>query len=133
MNYVVEYSSGCVHCLYLREFMMSSAVWLTTIICWCVECWYIDTVYSMEQLNVCSSVLYGSVFFPPLEPVHYMGWRWKKPRYYSCEVCGKVFQQQCSLSAHKSLHKGSTRCPTCNTVLSRKSNLWRHLKMIHKC
>jgi len=52
VNYVVEYSSGCVHCLYLREFMMSSAVWLTTIICWCVECWYIDTVYSMEQLNV---------------------------------------------------------------------------------
>lgn len=51
---------------------------------------------------------------------------------YQCELCGKAFQQQCSLSAHKGLHKGNTCCPICHTVLSRKSHLWRHLRMVHR-
>jgi uncharacterized C2H2 Zn-finger protein len=35
------------------------------------------------------------------------------------------------LTSHKKIHLGETRCNLCNKVLSRKSNFYRHLMMVH--
>lgn len=50
---------------------------------------------------------------------------------YPCKMCGKVFKTCSSLSKHKDVHRGTTRCLVCNTVLSRASYLKQHMASIH--
>ena len=50
---------------------------------------------------------------------------------YPCKMCGKVFKTCSSLSKHKDVHRGATRCVVCNTVLSRASYLKQHLASVH--
>ncbi|PSN49793.1 hypothetical protein C0J52_01363 [Blattella germanica] len=50
---------------------------------------------------------------------------------YPCKMCGKVFKTCSSLSKHKDVHRGATRCLVCNTVLSRASYLKQHLASVH--
>ncbi|KAE8746198.1 hypothetical protein FOCC_FOCC007070 [Frankliniella occidentalis] len=53
------------------------------------------------------------------------------PRRYVCNICGKDFARENSLSSHRSVHKGSTQCPICFVILSRKQHLKRHLNTVH--
>lgn len=50
---------------------------------------------------------------------------------FPCKLCGKVFKAGSSLSKHKDVHRGITRCPVCNVVLSRASYLKQHLAAVH--
>ncbi|KAJ9587688.1 hypothetical protein L9F63_018868, partial [Diploptera punctata] len=51
---------------------------------------------------------------------------------FTCNICGASYRQGTNLTAHKKKHFGETRCHLCNKILSRKSNMERHLFTVHK-
>lgn len=50
---------------------------------------------------------------------------------FSCGQCGKTFQHANSVWYHSAIHLGETRCYICSQVLSRKSNMKRHMRLVH--
>jgi len=48
-----------------------------------------------------------------------------------CEVCGKSFKHKDSRRQHYKTHEGSTECPICHSVLSRKYELKVHMRKRH--
>lgn len=48
-----------------------------------------------------------------------------------CKLCNKTFRHEKSYTQHKSVHKGSTRCPICDKILCRKYQLKVHLSNLH--
>jgi len=53
-------------------------------------------------------------------------------RKFVCKLCGKKFGRHDSLTHHKSLHQGHTKCPVCQMVFSRVFSLRRHMLTVHK-
>ncbi|XP_052124099.1 broad-complex core protein isoforms 1/2/3/4/5 isoform X11 [Frankliniella occidentalis] len=53
------------------------------------------------------------------------------PKKFLCNVCGKAFTREDSLSSHRNVHRGTTQCSLCMVVLSRKSHLKRHMLVVH--
>ena len=50
---------------------------------------------------------------------------------FVCDLCGKTLRSEASLSNHRSIHRGSTRCRLCGGVYSTISALRRHVRMSH--
>ncbi|EEB19716.1 conserved hypothetical protein [Pediculus humanus corporis] len=48
-----------------------------------------------------------------------------------CEICGKTFKHRDSRRQHYKSHEGSTECPICHNVLSRKYELKVHMRKRH--
>lgn len=48
-----------------------------------------------------------------------------------CSLCLKTFTHPLSLVQHRHVHTGSTVCPICKVVFSRKYNLKTHIKNVH--
>lgn len=49
-----------------------------------------------------------------------------------CKICVKPFAHPHSLKQHMPVHSGTTQCPICKAVLSRKYHLKLHIKSKHK-
>ncbi|KZC06377.1 Broad-complex core protein isoform 6 [Dufourea novaeangliae] len=52
---------------------------------------------------------------------------------FRCRICLKGFKHPMSLTLHKDLHTGQTRCPICQRIFSRSYDMKSHLLRIHKC
>ncbi|XP_023714041.1 broad-complex core protein isoforms 1/2/3/4/5 isoform X13 [Cryptotermes secundus] len=50
---------------------------------------------------------------------------------FVCQICGKAFKHAGSLSMHRRLHRGHTRCPVCHKVFSRTYYMKVHMQLIH--
>lgn len=50
---------------------------------------------------------------------------------YHCAICGKGFNYHGSLLKHRSVHRGTSRCPICNQVFNRTSYIKPHLMTVH--
>ncbi|XP_043275557.1 protein bric-a-brac 2-like isoform X6 [Venturia canescens] len=48
-----------------------------------------------------------------------------------CDVCGRSYSRRDSLTHHRSIHKGQTRCPICQRVFSRIYDMRLHLLRTH--
>lgn len=51
---------------------------------------------------------------------------------YTCNICGTSYKQRSSLKQHMDVHLNNTKCPICNLTLSRKVDVRRHKKIVHK-
>lgn len=51
---------------------------------------------------------------------------------FRCRICWKGFRHPMSLTLHKDLHTGQTRCPICQRIFSRSYDMKAHLLRIHK-
>ncbi|XP_012226227.1 protein bric-a-brac 2-like isoform X3 [Linepithema humile] len=51
---------------------------------------------------------------------------------FRCRICWKGFKHPMSLTLHKDLHAGQTRCPICQRIFSRSYDMKTHLLRIHK-
>ncbi|XP_008212549.1 protein tramtrack, beta isoform isoform X4 [Nasonia vitripennis] len=51
---------------------------------------------------------------------------------FRCRICWKGFKHPISLTLHKDLHTGQTRCPICQRIFSRSYDMRVHLLRIHK-
>ena len=51
---------------------------------------------------------------------------------FRCRICWKGFKHPISLTLHKDLHTGLTRCPICLRIFSRSYDMRVHLLRIHK-
>lgn len=51
---------------------------------------------------------------------------------FRCRICCKGFKHPISLTLHKDLHTGQTRCPICQRIFSRSYDMRVHLFRIHK-
>ncbi|KAG5313626.1 BRC1 protein, partial [Acromyrmex insinuator] len=51
---------------------------------------------------------------------------------FRCRICWKGFKHPMSLTLHKDLHTGQTRCPICQRIFSRSYDMKAHLLRIHK-
>ncbi|XP_014210974.1 longitudinals lacking protein, isoforms H/M/V-like isoform X3 [Copidosoma floridanum] len=51
---------------------------------------------------------------------------------FRCRICWKAFKHPISLTLHKDLHTGQTRCPICQRIFSRSYDMRVHLFRIHK-
>ncbi|KAK2579647.1 hypothetical protein KPH14_011572 [Odynerus spinipes] len=51
---------------------------------------------------------------------------------FRCRICWKGFKHPMSLTLHKDLHAGQTRCPICQRIFSRSYDMKAHLLRIHK-
>lgn len=52
-----------------------------------------------------------------------------EPATLSCPTCGTLIKRKKDLGRHMKMHQETLVCPTCAKVVSRKSDLVRHLKM----
>lgn len=52
---------------------------------------------------------------------------------FRCRICWKGFKHPMSLTLHKDLHTGQTKCPICHRIFSRSYDMRAHLLRIHKC
>ncbi|XP_023287944.1 broad-complex core protein isoforms 1/2/3/4/5 isoform X2 [Orussus abietinus] len=52
---------------------------------------------------------------------------------FRCRICWKGFKHPMSLTLHKDLHTGQTKCPICHRVFSRSYDMKMHLMRIHNC
>ncbi|XP_046419017.1 protein bric-a-brac 2-like isoform X4 [Neodiprion fabricii] len=52
---------------------------------------------------------------------------------FRCRICWKGFKHPMSLTLHKDLHTGQTKCPICHRIFSRSYDMKAHLLRIHKC
>lgn len=52
---------------------------------------------------------------------------------FRCRICWKGFKHPMSLTLHRDLHTGQTRCPICQRIFSRSYDMKAHLLRIHKC
>ncbi|XP_050448203.1 broad-complex core protein isoforms 1/2/3/4/5-like isoform X2 [Cataglyphis hispanica] len=50
---------------------------------------------------------------------------------FRCRICWKGFKHPMSLTLHKDLHTGQTRCPICQRIFSRSYDMKAHLLRIH--
>lgn len=48
-----------------------------------------------------------------------------------CNVCGKTYNRGDSLAHHRSIHRGDTVCPICQTVFTRKYTMRCHMLNVH--
>lgn len=51
---------------------------------------------------------------------------------FRCSICWKGFKHPMSLTLHKDLHSGKTKCPVCLRSFSRSYDMRIHLSKIHK-
>ncbi|XP_049775494.1 broad-complex core protein isoforms 1/2/3/4/5-like isoform X10 [Schistocerca cancellata] len=51
---------------------------------------------------------------------------------YRCSLCDSSYKQRTSLKQHMETHFDKTKCPICHATLSRRVDVRRHLKMVHK-
>ncbi|KAL6442188.1 hypothetical protein ACFW04_002459 [Cataglyphis niger] len=51
---------------------------------------------------------------------------------FRCRICWKGFKHPMSLTLHKDLHTGQTRCPICQRIFSRSYDMKAHLLRIHQ-
>ncbi|EZA58968.1 broad-complex core protein isoforms 1/2/3/4/5 isoform X3 [Ooceraea biroi] len=51
---------------------------------------------------------------------------------FRCRICWKGFKHPMSLTLHKDMHAGQTRCPICQRIFSRSYDMKAHLLRIHK-
>ncbi|XP_066593604.1 broad-complex core protein isoforms 1/2/3/4/5-like isoform X3 [Prorops nasuta] len=51
---------------------------------------------------------------------------------FKCKICRKGFKHPISLTLHKDLHMGQTRCPICQRTFNRTYDMRIHLLRIHK-
>ncbi|XP_053673877.1 protein abrupt-like [Anopheles nili] len=56
----------------------------------------------------------------------------KVDKKFKCKECDKSYVNGKSLSMHRQIHSGHTKCIICGTVLSRRANLKRHMKLKHE-
>ncbi|KAF7389246.1 hypothetical protein HZH66_010383 [Vespula vulgaris] len=50
---------------------------------------------------------------------------------FRCRICWKGFKHPMSLTLHKDLHAGQTKCPICQRIFSRSYDMKAHLMRIH--
>lgn len=50
---------------------------------------------------------------------------------FRCRICWKGFKHPMSLTLHKDLHAGQTKCPICQRIFSRSYDMKAHLVRIH--
>ncbi|XP_076233739.1 uncharacterized protein LOC143178784 [Calliopsis andreniformis] len=48
-----------------------------------------------------------------------------------CDVCGRTYNRGDSLAHHRSIHRGDTVCPICQTVFTRKYTMRCHMLNVH--
>ena len=48
-----------------------------------------------------------------------------------CDVCGRTYNRGDSLAHHRSIHRGDTVCPICQSVFTRKYTMRCHMLNIH--
>ncbi|XP_029163547.1 broad-complex core protein isoforms 1/2/3/4/5-like isoform X1 [Nylanderia fulva] len=48
-----------------------------------------------------------------------------------CDVCGRTYTRGDSLAHHRSIHRGDTICPICQTVFTRKYTMRCHMVNVH--
>ncbi|XP_012226228.1 protein bric-a-brac 2-like isoform X4 [Linepithema humile] len=48
-----------------------------------------------------------------------------------CDVCGRTYNRGDSLAHHRSIHRGDTVCPICQTVFTRKYTMRCHMVNVH--
>ncbi|XP_011052446.1 PREDICTED: protein bric-a-brac 1-like isoform X2 [Acromyrmex echinatior] len=48
-----------------------------------------------------------------------------------CDVCGRTYNRGDSLAHHRSIHRGDTICPICQTVFTRKYTMRCHMVNVH--
>jgi hypothetical protein len=51
--------------------------------------------------------------------------------HFQCDICKKTFMSSASLRNHVPYHHGKTTCQFCGKVETTRSNLYRHLSVIH--
>ncbi|XP_059617173.1 transcription factor GAGA isoform X3 [Phlebotomus argentipes] len=51
---------------------------------------------------------------------------------FRCSICWKGFKHPMSLTLHRDLHSGKTKCPVCKRSFSRSYDMRTHLNKIHK-
>lgn len=51
---------------------------------------------------------------------------------FRCQLCPKGFKHPTSLTLHKDLHTGKTRCPICLRAFSRSYDMRSHIQRIHQ-
>ncbi|XP_077265611.1 uncharacterized protein LOC143899287 isoform X3 [Temnothorax americanus] len=80
---------------------------------------------------------------PPVPPVQQMslvldGVRRRSKLHYVvesgrwvCDVCGRTYNRGDSLAHHRSIHRGDTVCPICQTVFTRKYTMRCHMVNVH--
>lgn len=51
---------------------------------------------------------------------------------FRCSICWKGFKHPNSLTLHKDLHSGKTKCPVCYRAFSRSYDMKTHMTKIHK-
>lgn len=50
---------------------------------------------------------------------------------FRCRICWKGFKHPMSLTLHKDMHAGQTRCPICQRIFSRSYDMKAHMLRIH--
>ncbi|KAJ8683721.1 hypothetical protein QAD02_019513 [Eretmocerus hayati] len=59
--------------------------------------------------------------------------RYEDREFFSCTLCGRVFNDNCNLKRHQAVHTGIKpySCPICDRCFSRKDNMINHMR-VHK-
>lgn len=66
---------------------------------------------------------------PPLPPSHLC--RADSPFQFRCSVCWKGFRHPMSLTLHRDMHSGKTKCPVCERAFSRVHDMRTHVQKKH--
>ncbi|XP_037072218.1 zinc finger protein 586-like [Pollicipes pollicipes] len=51
---------------------------------------------------------------------------------HACDICGRTYAHRVSMTLHRKVHEGVTRCTLCGRVCSKVAHLRTHLHRVHK-
>lgn len=105
-------------------------MWLTKrVVTLCVCCFFVERAAGGDDVDAVSA---SGAERAPDDDYDQSGAAADAGLLFRCRICWKGFKHPMSLTLHKDLHTGQTRCPICQRIFSRSYDMKAHLLRIHK-